>query len=68
MPANIVADAELVDVSLQEPAQPRRGDVDMEVTFTPGLEGLGARLLAQSRDQAARKDETVWQSYLRRQK
>ena len=40
----------------------------MEVTFTPGLEGLGARLLAQNRDQAARKDETVWQSYLRRQK
>lgn len=56
--------------SLQElgQAQHRRGDVDMEVTFTPGLEGLGARLLAQNRDQAARKDETVWQSYLRRQK
>ncbi len=43
-------------------------DMDMEVTFTPGLEGLGARLLAQRREASQRKGDTVWEAYLRRQK
>ncbi|KAK9840918.1 hypothetical protein WJX81_000303 [Elliptochloris bilobata] len=43
-------------------------DVDMQVTFTPGLEGLGERLLAKKRDAAAQKAETVWQAYLRRKR
>ena len=43
-------------------------DMDMEVTFTPGLEGLGARLLAQKKDASQRKGDTVWEAYLRRQK
>ena len=29
--------------------------MDMEVSFTPGLEGLGARLLAQKREASQRK-------------
>lgn len=43
-------------------------DMDMEVTFTPGLEGLGARLLAQRKEASQRKGDTVWEAYLRRQK
>ena len=39
-----------------------------QVTFTPGLEGLGERLLAKKRDAAAQKAETVWQAYLRRKR
>ena len=42
--------------------------MDMEVTFTPGLEGLGARLLAQRKLASQRKGDTVWEAYLRRQK
>lgn len=41
---------------------------DMEVSFTPGLEGLGARLLAQKKQASQRKGDTVWEAYLRRQK
>ncbi|DBA79259.1 TPA: hypothetical protein ACH3X1_009072 [Trebouxia sp. C0004] len=43
-------------------------DMDMEVTFTPGLEGLGVRLLAQRKEASQRKGDTVWEAYLRRQK
>jgi len=43
-------------------------DMDMEVSFTPGLEGLGARLLAQRKEASQRKGDTVWEAYLRRQK
>ena len=43
-------------------------DMDMEVTFTAGLEGLGARLLAQRKEASQRKGDTVWEAYLRRQK
>lgn len=38
------------------------------MTFTPGLDGLGERLLAKKRDAAAQKAETVWQAYLRRKR
>lgn len=40
----------------------------MEVTFLPGLENLGERLLAKKRDQEARKGETVWDAYMRRKR
>lgn len=43
-------------------------DVDMEVVFQPGLEGLGERLLAGKRSKAARSSETVWDAYMRRRK
>lgn len=43
-------------------------DMDMEVSFTPGLEGLGARLLAQQKQASLRKGDTVWEAYLRRQR
>lgn len=42
--------------------------MEMEVTFQPGLEGLGERLLAKRRDEAARKGETVWDAYMRRKR
>jgi hypothetical protein len=42
--------------------------MEMEVTFLPGLENLGERLLAKRRDEAARKGETVWDAYLRRKR
>lgn len=38
------------------------------MTFAPGLEGLGERLLARKRGAAERSAETVWQAYLRRKK
>lgn len=40
----------------------------MEVTFLPGLENLGERLLAKKRDEAARRGETVWDAYMRRKR
>lgn len=40
----------------------------LQVTFTPGLDGLGERLLAKKRDAAAKKAETVWDAYLRRKR
>jgi hypothetical protein len=46
----------------------RDRDMEMEVTFVPGLEGLGERLLAKKKDAAARKAESVWDAYLRRKK
>ena len=42
--------------------------MEMEVTFLPGLENLGERLLAKKRDQEARKGETVWDAYMRRKR
>lgn len=35
------------------------GDMDMEITFHSGLEGLGSRLLAKKKEEASRKGETV---------
>ena len=43
----------------------RGGDVDMEVTFAPGLETLGERLAAK---RAPKQAETVWEQYLRRRR
>ena len=40
----------------------------MEVTFLPGLEGLGERLLSKKRDEQAKKGETVWEAYMRRKR
>ncbi|GAB4817011.1 hypothetical protein N2152v2_004057 [Parachlorella kessleri] len=42
--------------------------MEMEVTFLPGLENLGERLLAKKRDQEARRGETVWEAYMRRKR
>lgn len=42
--------------------------MEMEVTFMPGLENLGERLLAKKRDEAAKKGETVWDAYMRRKR
>ena len=43
----------------------RRDDVDMEVTFAPGLETLGERLAAK---RAPKQAETVWEQYMRRRR
>ena len=40
----------------------------MEVTFLPGLENLGARLLEKRRSAEARQGETVWDAYMRRKR
>ena len=40
--------------------------MEMEVTFVPGLEGLGERLLAKKAERDAQKGETVWEAYMRR--
>ena len=42
-------------------------EVDMEVTFTPGLD-LGRQLYDKKRDQKSRQAETVWQAYERRRR
>jgi hypothetical protein len=42
--------------------------MEMEVTFVPGLEGLGERLLAKKRDAKAKAGETGWDAYLRRKR
>lgn len=39
-------------------------DVDMQVTFTGGLEGLSERLAARKKD----KNATVWDKYLQHQR
>jgi hypothetical protein len=41
-------------------------DMEMEVSFMPGLEGLGARLLAKKAEEKQRSAETVWEAYMRR--
>ena len=38
------------------------------MTFVPGLEGLGERLLARKKEREAAKGETVWEAYLRRKR
>jgi hypothetical protein len=43
----------------------RGGGLEMTVTFTPGLDSLGTRLLEAKREAAAREGESVWQAYLR---
>jgi hypothetical protein len=40
-------------------------EVDLEVTFEPGLESLAGRLAAK-KEEAGRGGETVWEAYLRR--
>ena len=42
-----------------------QGDVDMEVTFAPGLETLGERLAAKRAPKAA---QTVWEQYIQRRR
>lgn len=42
-------------------------EVDLEVTFEPGLESLAGRLAAK-KEEAGRGGETVWEAYLRRKK
>lgn len=39
--------------------------LEMTVTFTPGLEKLGAQLLAKKKEEAERKGDSVWDAYLR---
>lgn len=50
------------------PPSPTHPDMEMEVTFLPGLENLGERLLAKKREEEARKGETVWEAYMRRKR
>ncbi|EFN57460.1 hypothetical protein CHLNCDRAFT_57252 [Chlorella variabilis] len=42
--------------------------MEMEVTFLPGLENLGKRVLARKQEEEARKGETVWDAYMRRRR
>jgi hypothetical protein len=43
--------------------------MEMEVTFTPGLEQLGKKILEQQRDKKKQKEgETVWEAYMRRKR
>ena len=55
-------------VSLLCSALPCAAGMEMEVTFLPGLENLGARLLEKRRTAEARKGETVWDAYMRRKR
>lgn len=62
------------DGDRQNGAAARRGgaaagdrDVDMEVSFMPGLD-LGQQLYEKRRDKQSRQAETVWQAYERRRK
>ena len=45
---------------------PHARDMDMQVTFTGGLEELSQRLAAQKKAKAG--SATVWESYLQRQR
>ena len=54
-------------VRLQNTGRAQR-DMDMEVVFQPGLDGLGERLLAGKRGKAALSSETVWDAYMRKRK
>jgi hypothetical protein len=51
----------------QQQQRARKGSesLEMTVTFTPGLEKLGATLLAKKQEEAARKGDSVWDAYLR---
>jgi hypothetical protein len=42
----------------------KKGDVDMEVTFHTGLSELSEKLM--QKKEAKKRDETVWQAYLRK--
>jgi hypothetical protein len=42
--------------------------MEMEVTFTSGLESLGERLIAKRKEAEIKAGETVWDAYLRRKK
>jgi len=46
----------------------RDKNMEMEVTFVPGLENLGRRLLAKKQEERNKKGETVWEAYLRRKR
>jgi hypothetical protein len=46
----------------------RDKNMEMEVTFVPGLENLGIRLLAKKQEERNKKGETVWDAYLRRKR
>lgn len=50
------------------PAYPGSSGMEMEVTFLPGLENLGKRVLARKQEEEARKGETVWDAYMRRRR
>lgn len=39
--------------------------LEMTVTFTPGLDKLGAQLLQKKKEQEERKGDSVWEAYLR---
>jgi len=39
--------------------------LEMQVTFTPGLEKLGAQLLERKKEAEARQHDSVWEAYLR---
>lgn len=43
-------------------------DMEMMVTFNPGLENLAERVLSRKKAEAKKGEETVWEAYLRRRK
>lgn len=43
-------------------------NMEMEVTFASGLEGLGERLIAKRKEAEAKAGETVWEAYMRRKR
>ena len=51
--------------NLQQQQQKGCEQLEMQVTFTPGLEQLGNRLLEKKREEEARKGDSVWDAYLR---
>ena len=51
-----------------EDTQGKKKNMEMEVTFTSGLEGLGDRLIAKRKEAETKAGETVWEAYMRRKR
>lgn len=49
-------------------ADKRDREMEMQITFRPGLEGLGERLLEKKKKEAAQKTDSVWEKYERRRR
>lgn len=43
-------------------------DLDMEITFTPGLAAKAERLMEEKKDKDSQQDETVFEAFLRKRK
>jgi len=55
-------------LALTEAVAPTLPSLHSQVTFLPGLEGLGRKIEAERKGKEAQQAETVWEQYLRRKK